>query len=145
MVTPLINGVHVTCPSVNNNLHGFSSYTATHRNYKINPSVRKRHKHFLPLQSTEGRKPICGTTWWELSEWKTSRQNRTTDVSVPVKCQKNCDSPSTTHIKPDADNHGNSIMCARDGSMVHRSEDINFITWAAERGPLWDLWRDADV
>jgi len=55
--------------------------------------------------------------------------------------------PHQICIYRDADNHRNSIMCAGDGSMVHStsSEDISFITLAAERGPLWDLWRDADV
>ena len=86
-------------PSINNNLHSFSSYTATHKNYKINPSVRQRHKHLLLPQFTEGRKHIYGTSWWELRKREISRQIRTIDVSVPVKCQKNCDSPSTTHIK----------------------------------------------
>ena len=52
--------------------------------------------------------------------------------------------PHQICIYREADNHRNSITCARDGRMVHSSEYVSFITLAAKRGPLWDLWRDID-
>jgi hypothetical protein len=79
-----------------------------------------------------------------MEDFKAEQDHRQRSGEMSKELWQSQHDPHQICIYRDADNHRNSITCARDGLMVHSSEDVNFITLAAKLGPLWDLGRDID-